>query len=100
MLQLRNPPVDWWLVLFPGGVEWDAPDGNPVFGMIGHVFPPGPLPGLKLRTWELTSRAGQDLGTDDWSWIAGLDRLTAAQVVNQAILLALQSSWQPGGHQQ
>jgi hypothetical protein len=91
LVQLRNPPVDWWLVLFPGGIEWGALDGNPVFGMIAHVFPPDPLLGLKLQTWALTSHAVRDMASDDWAWISEADRMTAAQVVNRAILLALQS---------
>lgn len=86
-VQLTNAPVDWWLVLFPGGIEWDACDDKPVFGMIGHVFPPHhwELPGLKLRVWELGSLAGRHLA---WARIARMDRMAAAQVVNRAILWA------------
>jgi hypothetical protein len=39
-VELANAPADWRLVLFPGGIECDAWDGKPVFGMIGHIFPP------------------------------------------------------------
>ena len=70
-VQLRNAPVDWWLFLFPDGVDWDALDGKHVHGMIGHVFPPGHarLAGLKLRVYEFTSRVGLEVarGTgQDW----------------------------------
>lgn len=83
-----NAPLDWWLFLFPGGIEWGA--GEPVFAMIGHVFPAHHrrLPGLKLRAWELASRVG--MGRDDWASIADIGKNKAARIVNQAILLALQ----------
>jgi hypothetical protein len=87
-VELANAPVDWWLVLFPGGIEWDAWDGKPVFGMIGHVFPPNHwnLPGLKLRVWELSSRAARGIDAEAWEEIARVDRAAAARVVNRAIL--------------
>ncbi len=90
LLQLMNPPVDWWLVLLPDGGEWDSGDHTPVFGMIGHVFPPHhmALPGLKMRAWELTTRVNWCVGRepDAWKRIANLDRMAAAQVVNRAII--------------
>ena len=91
-VELVNPPVDWWLALFPEGIKWDALDEKPVFGMIGHVFPGHFFKsyGLALRVWELTGRSArnvaQEFGTDAWMRIARLDRITAAQVVNQAIV--------------
>jgi mannitol/fructose-specific phosphotransferase system IIA component len=97
VVQLANASVDWWLVLFPGGIEWGALDDKPVFGMIGHVFSAHhlQLPGLKLRTWALASHLGKELG---WERVAQLDRRTAANVVNRATSSALQSVCQPGGH--
>jgi hypothetical protein len=89
---VRNAPVDWWLVLFPGGIEWDS--WEPVYAMIGHVFPPRhqKLPGLKLTTWCLASIVGRRMDSDSWEWIAELDRINAAQTVNLSTLLALQSA--------
>lgn len=91
MVPLVNAPVDWWLVLFPGGIEWEAVDGKPVHAMIGHVFATNhfQLPGLKLRAWELASRAVREFDADTWTWIAGLDRIAAAQEVNRALIRAL-----------
>ena len=31
------PPVDWWLFLFPDGIDWAALDEEPVHALIGHV---------------------------------------------------------------
>jgi hypothetical protein len=102
IVQLTNTPVDWWLALFPGGVEWGAWDGKPVFAMIGHIFPSHhrELPGLKLRAWQLTSCVGRRMDTDSWARIAELDRMNAAQTVNLAILLALQAACEPEGERQ
>jgi hypothetical protein len=102
IVELTNSSVDWWLVLFPGGVEWGAWDDKPVYGMIGHIFPPHhqDLPGLKLRAWELTCRAGRRMESDDWAWIADLDRINAAETINLTTLLALQSTCRLGGQRQ
>lgn len=94
-VELHNPPVDWWLILFPEGIEWDALDGEPVYGMLGHVFPASfyPAPGLALRVWELACRVARNLcnsmGKDAWRRIARLDRVASAQVVNRAVVNAL-----------
>lgn len=88
---LTNAPVDWWLFLFPGGVDWDALDGEPVYGMIGHIFPPHhrQLPGLSLRVWEMTSRVarrvmGEEVDPGAWQRLARWNRVHAAREVNMA----------------
>lgn len=76
-------------------------DDEPVFGMIGHIFPPHhrALPGLKMRTWELTYRAAHHIATETdgggWTRIARMDRITAAQVVNRATLFELHRDCRP-----
>jgi hypothetical protein len=89
---LVNPPVDWWLVLFPEGVDWGSFDEQLSYSMIGHVFPPyhARLPALKLMAYELSSRVGlavMKLGEKPTAWrqIAAMDRITAARTVNQVI---------------
>jgi hypothetical protein len=92
LLQLMNDPVDWWLVLFPDGIDWESIDDKPVFGMIGHVFPPRhmALPGLKCHAWELTARVGRcvagETEIDGWRRIASMNRIAAAQMVNREII--------------
>lgn len=88
LLQLTNPLLDWWLCLFPGGTNWDSIEEEPVFAMIGHVFPShhGQLPGRKLRAWEMASRVARRI--EAWDKIARMDRVTAARAVNRSILLA------------
>lgn len=97
-VQPKNGAVDWWLILFPSGVDWESFDGEPVFGMIAHVFRPRPFDslGLKMRAWMLATIVGQQIGAspagDGWSYIARLDRSHAARLVNAAIYSALPST--------
>ncbi len=87
-IRLETPPVDWWLFLFPNGIEWNAIDDQPVFGMIGPVFPPDhiEMPALKLRVYELTTRIGREVMlSDGWRAIARLDGESAARKLNLAV---------------
>jgi hypothetical protein len=93
-VELSNNPVDWWLFLFPAGVDWDALDGAPVYGMLGHLFPPQhySLPALKLRVYELAGSlvprqiaGGGKVDAPVWERLARLDRLSAARAVNLSI---------------
>jgi len=92
-VRLVNPPVDWWLFLFPDGVGWDAWDGKPVYGMIGHVFPPHHrrLPGLTMRSYILASLmakvampTSREADIAAWRRIARMDRTIAARTANLA----------------
>jgi hypothetical protein len=89
---IANAPVDWWLFLFPEGVEWDAFDGRPVFGMVGHVFaslqPVPRLPAYVLTTQaaRAVARTGQEMDPTAWQRLARLDRISAARRVNPAVL--------------
>jgi hypothetical protein len=83
---LDNYPVDWWMVIFPEGVDWDAYDDKPVYGMIGHVFP-HLMPCFALGVYEKTHRAVWEMKVAGITWerLAKVDRVTAARVVNQAV---------------
>ena len=87
-IRLENAPVDWWLFLFPNGIEWDACDDEPVYGMIGHVFSADHMnhAGLKLRPYVLTTAIAWSVIMDDgWKSIARMDGTTAARKVNSAV---------------
>ena len=92
---IANAPVDWWLFLFPEGVEWDAFDGRPVFGMVGHVFawhqPVPRLPAYVLTTQAARAVAwtGQEMDPTAWQRLSRLDRISAARRMNTAVLLCL-----------
>ena len=92
---LANPAVDWWLFLFPEGIEWHAVDDQPVFGMIGHVFE-SHQPGLQLPVWVLSNETagavmmnGQQVDPTAWQRLSRLDRISAARRVNTAVLQCL-----------
>jgi mannitol/fructose-specific phosphotransferase system IIA component len=100
-VRLVNAPVDWWMVLFPKGVDWGAFDGESVYAMLGHVFPSyhARLPALRLMAYELTSRVGlavarigQDFDPTAWRRIAAMDRISAARTVNMAIVRCVAES--------
>ena len=87
-IRLATPPVDWWLFLFPNGIEWNAIDEKPVYGMIGHVFPTDhiDMPALKVKVYSLTTRIGREvMMSDGWRAIASLDGKAAARKVNLAV---------------
>jgi hypothetical protein len=88
---IANAPVDWWLFLFPEGIEWNDFDGRPVFGMIGHVFEshePPQLPVYVLTTQAARAIAwtGQEMDPTAWQRLSRLDRISAACRVNAAVL--------------
>jgi hypothetical protein len=89
---IANAPVDWWLFLFPEGIDWDDYDGCPVYGMIGHVFE-SLEPGLQLPAYCLTTDAaravawtGKEMDPTAWQRLSALDRISAACRVNAAVL--------------
>ena len=89
---IANAPVDWWLFLFPEGIDWDAFDGRPVFGMVGHVFswlqPVPRLPAYVLTTQAARAVAwtGQEMDQTAWQRLSRMDRISAACRVNAAVL--------------
>lgn len=78
------PPVDWWLFLYPDGVDWAALDEEPVHALIGHV---GRRPyredsgGLMLRVWSLASAITKVVG--DARPVSRMGRVAAARHLNQ-----------------
>ena len=90
-LRLATSPIDWWLILCPEGIDWESPDGQPVYGMIGHVFPSDyfDFPGTTMRTYCLTDAIGRVIGIDpidNWARIARMDKAIAARAINQVVL--------------
>ncbi len=78
------PPVDWWLFLFPDGIDWEALDEEPVHALIGHV---GRRPfsedsgGLMLNVWSLTSAIVSAVG--DARSVSRMGRVAAACHLNR-----------------
>jgi hypothetical protein len=90
-MRIINPPVDWWLFLYPEGIDWDSPDEEPVYFMVAPVFsrrrPRHYLQVLALMSqiiMNLSGRGDHDLA----SWeprLAQMDRITAARTFNLAV---------------
>lgn len=81
-----NEVVDWWLVLLPGGVDWQAMDDWPVHYMVGPVMEER-LPGDYLRVMEAMARGLRPLvlsaGFDPGNWSARLAGLPAAEAARE-----------------
>jgi hypothetical protein len=81
------PPVDWWLFLFPGGIDWSALDDEPIFAVIAHVARDSEYAsyGPHMRsTWALAERVWCAVD-GDWAWIARMRRVEAARHLNPLV---------------
>ncbi len=74
-----NPPVDWWLFLFPEGIDWAAIDGLPVFAVIAHVAHLDASYRAMFPVCFLT----QSLLRTDWSQVAQMGRVDACRHLNR-----------------
>ena len=77
------PPVDWWLFLFPDGIDWASLAEEPVHALIGHVSrrPYWEVSGLMLDVWCLTSAIIR--AVDDVKEVSRMGRVAAARHLNQ-----------------
>ncbi len=73
-----NPPVDWWLFLFPDGIDWAAIDGDPVYAVIAHVAHLDASYRAMLPLCFLT----ESLRRTDWSQVAQMGRVAACRHLN------------------
>jgi hypothetical protein len=81
-----NRVVDWWLVLIPSGVSWEALDERPVHIMVSPVMEKRqPRPYMKVM--EALSRSLRPLvwseGFDPASWATRLSRLSLADAARK-----------------
>ena len=77
------PPLDWWLVLIPGGIDWASPDGEPVHALIGHV---GEVPWYAVegevmeRALHLAVAVARSI--EDWPTVSRKGRIGACLHLN------------------
>lgn len=77
------PPVDFWLFLFPEGIDWNAPDGKPVHALIGFVTRTSlSRQPNRLRQWLIWVTRRLLKKDDDWQLVARLGRVDAARFLN------------------
>ena len=82
-IRVDNPPVDWWLFLFPDGIDWDHLGGETVHALIGHIsrFPWYKTFGeTMLSVWSLTCGLAREV--DDWRRVSRMGRIAAARHLN------------------
>jgi hypothetical protein len=90
-LPVDNPPYDWWLFLFPEGIEWAAMDDQPVFAVIAHVARNNKSCGLMLPLWVLTEAIRKTV--PDWSHVAQTGRVAACRHLNWITAQCLANSF-------
>jgi hypothetical protein len=93
LIPVVNPPVDWWLFLFPAGADFENLDHKAVHVVFAHVFY-GAHPGTQLGVYCLVSQLGRELfdrGDDNKPALelANMDRVSVAHMLNQQIAWCL-----------
>lgn len=91
-IRVDCPPVDWWLFLFPDGINWQAPNDEPVHALIGHVgrLTGGETGGVSMYpAWYLASCLGG--AVDDWRRVSRMGRIGAARHLNEIVVRLLES---------
>jgi hypothetical protein len=91
-IQVDCPPVDWWLFLFPDGIDWQDLGGDTVHALIGHVgrVPWGKSYGASLYpAWCLTGSLVREV--DDWRRVSRMGRIDAARHLNEITVRLLES---------
>ena len=77
------PPLDWWLVLIPDGLDWASPDGESIHALITHVgrVPFCAMEGRVLdRALELTCLIANEVA--DWRGVGAMGRMAACRHLN------------------
>jgi hypothetical protein len=76
------PPVDWWLFLYPDGLDWSSLDEQEIYAVIAHVGRNRPYASnscCMLRVWCLTGSLGREV---EWAGVARMGRIEAARYLN------------------
>lgn len=83
-----NGPMDWWLCLIPGGVDFQSRDGLPAHVLFGMVLADSGKDFCLYVPWCvcLSSLLRQD---EDWIVVSRMDRLTAARYLNRRLVEAM-----------
>jgi hypothetical protein len=80
LVPVDSPPVDWWLFLFPGGIDWAALDEQRIFAVIAHVRENDPSWSGMYPIWMLTQEIWKSF--PDWSQVAKMGRVGACRHLN------------------
>jgi hypothetical protein len=84
------PPVDWWLFLFPAGIDWAALDEKPVFAVMTHVVRNDPSTQSWWGMYPIWILAQEVLKNfSDWSQVAQMGRFGACRHLNGIVARCL-----------
>jgi hypothetical protein len=90
-VEVDCPPVDWWLILCPDGIDWESLSGERVHMLFAHVaerWRPGHRDPL-FHAWCLSCRIVWEI--DDPRPIGRMGRLAAARFLNPIAARALET---------
>jgi hypothetical protein len=82
-------PIDWWLFLYPDGVDWAAMDYKPIFAVMAPVAPDLSFvqwqPGTMLRVYCLADSIRRAVSDSEvgWQGVSRMGRVAAARHLNQ-----------------
>jgi hypothetical protein len=80
---IDNPPVDWWLFLYPNGYDWGSLDEQPIFAVMAHVVQNNPSNRFwtdLYPVWGLTQQICRTV--PDWRQVAEMGRVGACLHLN------------------
>jgi hypothetical protein len=86
-----NGVMDWWLFLFPTGIDWDDFDQKPVHVGLGPIFADRRVsgPGAYLRVLEFQTRIMRAIQPSEAIQLSRMDRVDAARWVNVRVAESL-----------
>lgn len=80
-----NGSLDWWLVLIPGGVDFQSGDRLPTHVLFGHVLADSGRDFQLYLPWcECLSSILRP--AEDWISVSQMDRLTVARYLNRRLV--------------
>jgi hypothetical protein len=84
-IPVDRPPVDWWLFLFPDGLDWNSPDGKPARALMAPVTRVS-LSSRPRRLRHFVAWLSRQLGEKvDWLKVARMGSLDAALFLNPIV---------------
>lgn len=75
-----SSPVDWWLFLFRGGIDWASLDEQRIFAVMAHVRQNDPSSSDMSPIYVLTHEIRRTV--QDWSQVPPMGRLGACRHLN------------------
>ena len=79
-------PLDWWLFLSPGPIEWGGLDGLPVHALVAHVSPINYHEQIDAMCWAWSNagRLGSKVAEGhQWDRLARMRPLDAVRLLNE-----------------